>query len=54
MNITLSGFDDFKRQVEKLQENVEKLEEKYDIPFDELFPTSFISSVIPTIEREEV
>jgi len=34
----LSGFDNFKKHIEKLQENVKGLEGQHNIPFDELFP----------------
>src|SRR5260370_35290429 len=43
MNVTSSGFDDFKKHIEKLQGNIEKLEGQHNIPFDELFSTSFMS-----------
>src|SRR6266704_1562342 len=43
MKVTLSGFDDFEKHIKKLQKNIEKLEGQHAIPFDELFPTSFMS-----------
>lgn len=54
MKVTPSGFDDFKKRIEKLQENVEKLGEKHGIPFDTLFSTSFMSKYTDSSSIDEL
>jgi hypothetical protein len=54
MKVTLSGFDDFKKHIDKLQENVKKLEGQHNIPFDELFPASFMSKYTDSSSIEEL
>ncbi len=54
MKVTLSGFDDFEKHIEKLQENVKELEGQHSIPFDELFPTSFMANYTDSSSIEEL
>lgn len=54
MRVTLSGFDDFKKHLEKLEENVKKLEGRHNIPFSELFPASFMSKYTDSSSIEEL
>ena len=50
----LSGFDDFKKHIEKLQENVKELEGQHNIPFDEFFPASFMLNYTDSSSIEEL
>ncbi len=50
MNVTLSGFDEF----EKHMEDIKVLEGQHTIPFDELFPASFISNYTDSSSIEEL
>ncbi len=50
----LSGFDNFKKHIEKLQENVKGLEGQHNIPFDELFPASFMLNYTDSSSIEEL
>ena len=54
MKVTLSGFDDFKKQIEKLQKNVKELQGQHNIPFDELFSASFMSKYTDSSSIEEL
>jgi hypothetical protein len=54
MSDNLSGFDDFEKYIEKLQENVKELEGQHTIPFDELFPTAFMSNYTDSSSIEEL
>lgn len=54
MFANLSEFDDFKKHIEKLQENVKELEGQHSIPFDELFPASFMSNYTDSSSIEEL
>jgi hypothetical protein len=54
MSDSLAGFDDFKKHIEKLQENVKALEGQHTIPFDELFPAAFMSNYTDSSSIEEL
>jgi hypothetical protein len=54
VKITLSGFDDFEKSIEKFQEDVKELEGQHNIPFDELFPASFMSNYTDSLSIEEL
>jgi hypothetical protein len=42
MGIELSGFDDFKKKLDRLSKNAASISGRNEVPFTELFPDSFM------------
>jgi hypothetical protein len=43
IKIKMTGLDEFKKKVERLQKNVRELGGKHEVSFTELFPDHFVS-----------
>ena len=49
-----TGFDELKKHLEELEENVKKLGEKQSVSFNELFPPSFMAKSTNSSSIEEL
>lgn len=54
MSVKITGFDNFEKELKRLQKAAEKLEGKHSVSFAELFTTEFMQKYTPYESLEEL